>query len=203
MKRTLIVACGALAREIVALKAANGWEHLTIQCLPADLHNRPDRIPDAVRSKIELGQGVFDNIFVAYADCGTGGRLDAVLEEAGVGRLPGAHCYQFYAGASLFTQLSDAEPGTFYLTDFLARHFERLVVQGLGLDRHPELQDMYFGNYKCLVYLAQTKNQELEARARNAAERLGLSYTYRMTGYGELEVELKSLSRRHLPDTAH
>lgn len=187
---TLLIACGALAREIVEIIRANGWDHVFIQCLPAELHNRPERIPDAVRSKIRDARGNFERIFVAYADCGTGGLLDAVLEEEGVERLPGAHCYEFFAGSEAFSALHEAEPGTFYLTDFLTRHFDRLVIEALGLDRHPELASQYFGNYRRLVYLAQSKDSKLEARAREAAERLGLKFEARATGYGGLEQSL-------------
>jgi len=133
----LIIACGAIAREIVALKRLNGWSAMDVQCLPPELHNRPERIPEAVRAAIASGRERYSRIFVAYADCGTGGRLDAVLEQEGIDRLPGAHCYEFFATAAVFADLSDAEPGTFYLTDFLVRHFDRLVVEGLGLGRHP------------------------------------------------------------------
>ena len=187
---TLILACGALSHEIVALRRANGWDHLAVQCLPADLHNRPGEIPEAVRRGIRAARKNHDHVFVAYADCGTGGRLDAVLAEEGVERLPGAHCYEFYAGTELFRALADEEPGTFYLTDFLARHFDRLIVRGMGLDRHPEIQPMLFGNYRRVVYLAQREDPELEARARAAADRLGLEYEYRFTGYGDLETGL-------------
>ncbi len=190
---TLVIACGAIAHEIVALRRANGWDHLTLQCLPADLHNRPERIPEAVRAKIREARGRFDRIFVAYADCGTGGLLDAVLEEEGVSRIPGAHCYGFFAGSELFTRLSEAEPGTLYLTDFLARHFDRLILRGLGIDRHPELEPLYFGNYRKLVYLAQREDPDLLARARAAAARLSLSFEHCVTGYGDLEGALRSL----------
>ena len=190
---TLVIACGAISHEIVALRRANGWDHLTLQCLPAELHNRPERIPEAVRTKIRAARGRFAQVFVAYADCGTGGLLDAVLEEEGVARIPGAHCYGFFAGSELFTRLSEAEPGTLYLTDFLARHFERLILRGLGIDRHPELERMYFGNYRKLVYLAQREDPDLLARARAAAERLALSFEHYVTGYGDLECALRSL----------
>jgi hypothetical protein len=186
----LIIACGALAREIIALKQANGWEQMVLQCLPADLHNRPERIPAALAAKLAAAQGHFQQVFVAYGDCGTGGRIDQVLAEYGAERMPGAHCYEFYAGSKAFSELADAEPGTFYLTDFLARHFERLVWQGLGLDRHPELLSMYFGNYRKLIYLAQTDKPELKTGAQAAAERLGLSFEYRPVGYGELRTQL-------------
>jgi hypothetical protein len=190
---TLVIACGALAREIVDLKRANGWRHMTVQCLPAELHNYPDKIPDAVRAKIREMRADYDQVFVAYADCGTGGLLDRVLEEEGVARIPGAHCYQFYAGTPLFESLADAEPGTFYLTDFLARHFDRLVWKGLGMDRHPQLADEYFRNYKKLVYLAQVEDDELLAQARRAAHTLKLEFEHRITGYGDLERVLVTL----------
>lgn len=189
---TLLITCGALAKEIVQIIRANDWQHVRIQCLPAELHNRPERIPEAVRAKIRQARGAFDRIFVAYADCGTGGQLDKVLEEESVPRLPGAHCYQFYAGSRVFDALHESEPGSFYLTDFLTRHFDRLVVEALGLDRHPELRDQYFGNYRKLVYLAQSKDNELEAKARQAAVTLGLDFESRQTGFGELETALVS-----------
>ena len=187
MSRTLVIACGALAHEIMALKRANRWTDVTVQCLPAGLHNRPDRIPDAVRAKIRAGRDQFDRMFVAYADCGTGGLLDRVLAEEGVERIPGAHCYEFYAGPEIFAALSEAEPGTFYLTDFLARHFDRLIIGELGIERHPELQSEYFQHYHKLVYLAQRRDEALVAMARRAAERLGLEFELRQTGYGDLE----------------
>ena len=191
---TLVIACGALAHEIVALRELNDWPHMAVQCLPAELHNRPHKIPDAVREKIRQNRDRFASIFVAYADCGTGGLLDAVLQEEGVERIPGAHCYEFFAGSAAFAELADAEPGTFYLTDFLATHFERLVIHGLGLDRHPELMPQYFGNYRRLVYLAQLESPAGLQSARRAAERLGLEFEYRFTGYGELAQSLRRAS---------
>lgn len=187
----LIIACGALAKEIVALNKANDWDHFKIQCLPAELHNRPEKIPAAVRTEIEKNRAAFKNIFVAYADCGTGGALDKVLAEFGIERLPGAHCYEFFAGSSVFEQLADEEPGTFYLTDFLTRHFDRLVRKGLGLDKHPELMEAYFGNYQRLVYLSQSKSQELESAARAHAEFLGLEYMHRHTGLDPVTKNIK------------
>ncbi len=186
----LIIACGALAHEITALRRANAWDDLDVQCLPAELHNRPERIPAAVRAVIHSARGRYRSIFVAYADCGTGGMLDAVLREEGIERIPGAHCYEFFATAPVFAALSEAEPGTFYLTDFLLRHFERLVIRGLGLDRHPELFSSYFGNYRKLTYLAQAPNAAAEEQARAIAGRMGLQYDSRRTGYGTLAVSL-------------
>ena len=184
--RTLLIACGALARETLAAIEANGLRHVEVTCLSALLHNRPERIPEAVRAKIREHRAEFDRILVLYADCGTGGALDAVLAEEGVERIGGPHCYAFYAGQDAFAALADAEPGTFYLTDFLTRQFDTLVIEGLGLDRHPELLELYFGNYRRLIYLAQTTDPELQAQAQAAARRLGLEYEYRFTGLGEL-----------------
>ena len=186
----LIIACGALAREIQQLIDINGWIDVDVQCLPADLHNRPDQIPDCVLDKIQKNYNRYAHIFVAYADCGTGGLLDGMLEQFGVERLDGAHCYQFYAGSDVFEQLHDAEPGTFYLTDFLARHFDRLIMDELGLNRYPELKQTYFGNYTRLLYLSQTETPELVEKARCAADRLGLEFEHRSTGFGELETGL-------------
>lgn len=193
--QTLILACGALSHEIVALIRAHGWDNFSVQCLPADLHNRPGEIPGAVRDKLRALRSGYDHVFVAYADCGTGGRLDAVLAEEGVERLPGAHCYEFFAGSELFRQLAEEEPGTFYLTDFLVRHFDRLMIRGMGIDRHPELLSMLFGNYRRVVYLAQRDDPVLRQRAREAAERLGLAYEYRPVGYGELETTLSRVAQ--------
>jgi len=186
----LLIACGALAREIVELKRLNSWTHLKIQCLPADLHNRPERIPEAVRAEIEEKRGQFAQIFVAYTDCGTGGLLDKVLAEYGIDRLSGAHCYEFFAGSAVFHELVEAEMGTFYLTDFLAQHFDRLIRTGLGLDEHPELMPLYFGNYKRLVYLSQSGSLELAALAEQHAQYLGLEYQYVHTGLDNVAREI-------------
>ena len=186
----LIIACGALAREIADLKRRYGWQHLRVKCLDPALHNRPADIPGAVREAIETNADDFEHIFVAYADCGTGGRLDKVLEEKGVERLPGAHCYEFLAGAGRFRAMAEAEPGTLYVTDFLARHFDRFVIRPLGLDEHPELRDAYFGNYSRLVYLSQDLDADLLDSARAAAEQLSLDFEHVHCGYGELESEL-------------
>jgi hypothetical protein len=190
----LVIACGALAREIAALRRANGWPQLDVQCLPADLHNQPRRIPGAVRAKIRANRRRYASIFVAYGDCGTGGELDAVLAEERVERIPGAHCYEFFAGSATFAGLADDEPGTFYVTDFLLRHFDRLVIRGLGLDRHPQLIAQYFGNYRRLLYLAQTDAPERLVAARAAADRLGLTFAHRVTGYGELQRSLRAVA---------
>ena len=193
---TLVIACGALAKEIVALRQANNWHRIDVTCLPAELHNRPEKIPAAVREKIQLFRSRYDRLFVAYADCGTGGLLDAVLAEEGVERIAGAHCYEFYAGAKVFEELAEQEIGSFYLTDFLLRHFERLVIHGLGIDKHPQLLPVYFGNYKKLVYLAQAPSAEAELLGQRAADRLGLAFEYRVTGYGELDTSLRQVNEK-------
>lgn len=191
----LVIACGALAHEIVALREKGGWKHLDVTCLPAELHNRPNLIPQAVREKIRHHRARYQSIFVAYADCGTGGQLDQVLREEGVERIPGAHCYEFFAGHEAFEALVEQELGTFYLTDFLLRHFDRLVIHGLGLDRHPELMPQYFGHYRRLVYLAQLPpSEEQLASGRAAAQRLGLEFEHRVTGYGLLQSSLQQVA---------
>ena len=193
---TLVIACGALAREIVALRELNDWPHLDVQCLPAELHNRPEKIPAAVQAKIQANRGRYASMFVAYADCGTGGLLDAVLAQENVERIPGAHCYEFFAGSEAFAALSEKELGTFYLTDFLLAHFERLIVKGLGLDKHPELLSLYFGNYKKLVYLAQRPGDNSIDQARVCAQRLGLAFEHQVTGYGELAHSLQRANEK-------
>ena len=185
----LIIACGALAREMLAVRAANGWDddRLAVTCLPAIWHNRPDKIPDGVRSKIRWGRNKgYERIFVLYGDCGTGGLLDEVLREEKVERIDGPHCYDFFAGRVEFDQMMEEELGTFFLTDYIARHFDRIIWQGMALDRHPELRDAYFGHYRRVVYLAQIDDPALTAKAEEAAKRLGLSFERRFTGYGEL-----------------
>lgn len=187
----LVIACGALAREITTLIETNHWHQLKVQCIPAKIHNTPQHIPQAVRKIIHAARGQYSDIFVAFADCGTGGLLDKVIEEENVERLPGAHCYEFFAGEKTFTALSEAEPGTFYLTDFLARHFDRIILRELGITDHPELLDLYFANYKKLVYLAQSDDPALVTLAQNAASALNLEYEFKRTDYGELENGLK------------
>ena len=185
-KTMLVIACGALARELVAVVAANRLDTIKIACLPAILHNRPERIAPAVRDKIRANRDRYDTILCLYGDCGTGGELDRVLAEEGVERIPGAHCYEFFAGAEPFAALTDADPGVFFLTDYLVRHFDRLIIQGLGLDRFPQLLDTYFGNYNRVVYLAQVTDEQLVAKAQLAAARLGLPCEVRVTGLDAL-----------------
>ena len=225
-RRILIIACGALARELLAINELNGLHNVTIECLPASLHNRPKEIPELVRERIHRARNVhdvsdtsltrtsptdaqmmddelsigatnssFDEILVGYADCGTGGLLEKVCAEEGVEMLAGAHCYQFFATAAGFEQLQDHALGSFYLTDFLARNFERLVWQGFGIEQHPELRDMYFGNYTRLVYLEQTNDPKALACAHDAAKRLRLELHVEPTGYGELESAVVEFTR--------
>lgn len=198
MTRTiLVIACGALVREITALKESYGWDHLQLKCIDAKLHMRPALIPGRLREMIQKYKDEFDEIFVAYADCGTCGEIDKVLAETGVERLPGAHCYEFFAGSARFAEMSAAEPGTFYLTDFLAQHFDQFVTRPLKFETHPELRDMYFGNYRRLIYLSQKRDPELLAAARRAAEKLELQFEHVHVGYGGLESGLE-----HVAETA-
>ena len=188
--KILLIACGALAREIVDLVETNGWSAFDISCLPAKWHNTPGYIVDGVRNKIHAAKPNYDSIFVVYGDCGTGGLLDNMLEEEGVERIQGPHCYAFFSGKDMVKKHAEDDVTAFFLTDYLANHFDKLIWQGLGLDRHPQLLEMYFGNYKKVVFLAQTENVELQEKAKSAAKQLGLEYEYRFTGYGELAQEL-------------
>ena len=166
-RRTLVIACGALARELLAVIEINRLDHLSVTCLPAIWHNRPEKIPEGVRRKIRAARGRYDEILCLYGDCGTGGQLDAVLVDE-------------------FERLQEEELGTFYLTDYLVRHFDRLMIRGMGLDRYPQLLPDYFGHYKRVVYLAQVDDPVLTRRAEVAAARLGLAFERRFTGYGGL-----------------
>lgn len=192
--RVRVIACGAIARELVEVIRLNGLEHVSIECLPPELHNRPERIPDALRGRIRAAKLDHDRVLVGYADCGTGGRLDALCAEEGVDRLPGAHCYELFAGRELFASLHDREPGTFYLTDYLTRNFQRLVIEGLGIADHPELEAAYFGNYRRLVHLAQSDDAELAEQGRQAAMRLGLAHERIVTGTGALDAALGAVA---------
>ncbi|MDA3003834.1 MAG: DUF1638 domain-containing protein [Actinomycetota bacterium] len=196
--RPLVIACGALVSELRAVLVASGIEDsVEVRYLQANLHNRPEKIAPQVEEL--LAQESDRRIFVAYADCGTGGHLDMVLEKyPKVQRLPGAHCYEFFAGTDAFMAAHDEEPGTFYLTDFLAKHFEALVWQGLGLDEHPELRDMYFGNYRRVVLFSQTNNLEIVGAGRAAAQKLGLEFEHRHVG---LEKFAKSVPVSFLKQT--
>lgn len=188
--RVLLLACGALAREIIDLIEHNHWTGFDIQCLPAKWHNTPQLIVPALRQKIQENRAKYETLYVLYGDCGTGGLLDAMLAEENIERIQGPHCYAFFSGNAAFAAKAEQEFTAFYLTDYLARHFYKLIWQGLGLDRHPELLPMYFGNYTKIIYLAQTEDEALKANAQAAAQQLGLSFEYRFTGYGELHSEL-------------
>lgn len=189
--RILLIACGALAREILAIKSANGLTHLDLQCLPAILHNHPDRIVPAVREAVAKYRDAYEQLFVVYADCGTGGQLQAACEDMGIEMIAGPHCYSFFEGNDTFAARD--EMTAFYLTDFLVRQFDAFVWEPLGLNRHPDLRDMYFGNYQKLVYQAQTDDAALTEKAKNCADRLGLAFERRFTGYGDLTPALRGL----------
>ncbi|MEM8653728.1 MAG: DUF1638 domain-containing protein [Pseudomonadota bacterium] len=191
--RILLIACGALAREILDLKALNGWDHMDLTCLPAKYHLFPEKITQEVQKAVAKYSDSYDTIFVVYADCGTGGHLQAACDDLGVRMVEGPHCYSFFEGNERFAAQSESEITTFYLTDFLVRQFEAFIIKPMGLDRHPELRDMYFGNYEKLVYQAQTDDPALTAKARIAAQTLGLAFERRLTGYGDLQTTLDTL----------
>lgn len=189
--RILLLACGALAREILDLIKINNWSHMDLHCLPAILHVHPEKIPDAVDQALQKFRADYDDVFVVYADCGTGGLLEQVCDTHGVRMVKGPHCYAFFEGLEAFA--AKDEVFAFYLTDFLVRQFDAFIIKPLGLDRHPELRDMYFGHYKTLVYQAQTDDPTLTDMAKRHAERLGLAFERRLTGYGDLETTLTNL----------
>lgn len=191
--RVLLIACGALAREILDLKAANGWTHLDLTCLPANLHLYPDKITAAVRDAVAKYRKDYSDIFVVYADCGTGGQLQSACDALGVEMISGPHCYSFFEGNARFAETAEHEITTFYLTDFLVRQFDAFVIRPMGLDRHPELRDVYFAHYEKLVYQAQTDDPALTEKAERCAERLGLAFERRFTGYGDLSTALARL----------
>ena len=194
-EKLLVIACGALAREIGDIVEANGLNHIELTCLPAIWHNRPEKIAPGVRALIHENRKRYKRIAVAYAECGTQGELDKVCEEEGVERIEGPHCYSFYWGNEAFAKRADDDIDAFFLTDFLARQFDSFVIEPLGLDRYPELRDMYFGNYRRLIFLQQTEDAELEEKARAAADRLGLAFEKRVTGMGDLAGFLKAFAR--------
>ncbi len=188
--RVLLLACGALAREILDLIKLNNWSHMDLTCLPAIFHIHPEKIAPAVREAVDKDRTTYDQVFVVYADCGTGGILQTTCDELGVEMIPGPHCYSFFEGNDKFAEISEDEFTAFYLTDFLVRQFDAFIIKPMGLDRHPELRDMYFGNYEKLVYQAQTDDAALTEKARDCAERLGLAFERRFTGYGDLATSL-------------
>jgi hypothetical protein len=198
-----VIACGAIAREILAVKALNGLDHLTLECLPAIWHVYPQKIAPALREKIQEARAAgHDNIFIGYAECGTQGEVDKICAEEGIARLSGPHCYAFFTGTEKFLAECETEFTAFYLTDLITRQFEAFVIEPLKLDRHPELRDMVFGNYTKIVYLAQTEDPELQAKAKWAADYLKLDYEYRFTGYGDLDPELTAAAGNSTPAAA-
>lgn len=192
----LLLACGALAREILDVIKANDWQHMTLTCLPAILHVYPERIPDAVREAVAQHKGNFDKIYLVYADCGTGGKLFDLCNDLGIEMVKGPHCYSFFEGNDNFHRRAGDEITTYYLTDFLVRQFDAFVWKPLGLDRNPELRDAYFANYTKLVYQAQIDDPALREQAEGYAKKLGLEYEYRFTGYGDLETTIRDWSGR-------
>lgn len=193
--RILLLACGALALEILALKDANGWDHMVLTCLPAIYHIHPEKIPGAVREVVQRERDNYQQIFVVYADCGTGGLLQSTCEELGVDMVAGPHCYSFFEGNDRFAELAETEFTSFYLTDFLVRQFDAFVWKPMGLDKHPELRDMYFGSYEKLIYQAQIDDPKLVEKAKECADRLGLAFEHRFTGYGDLATSLEAVSK--------
>ena len=192
--RVLLIGCGALAREVLDLIEANGWTHLDLHCLPAILHNHPDQIPAAVEAAVTARRDDYASVYVLYADCGTGGLLQTTCDRLGVQMLDGPHCYSFFEGNAGFAARDEIT--AFYLTDFLVKQFDAFVWKPMGLDRHPELRDMLFGNYTKLVYQAQTDDPALVEKARSCADRLGLAFEHRFTGYGDLEQALHDQARK-------
>lgn len=192
-KKVHVIACGAIAREILALTRINRLDHIDLHCLPAIYHSYPQKIAPALEQAIaDARSRGFEKIFIGYADCGTGGDIDRICEREKIERLSGPHCYSFFTGNEAFAARDD-DITSFFLTDFLARQFEAFVIVPLGLDRHPDLRDMYFGNYRKVVYLSQEEDPVLQAKAQEAAAYLGLDYEYRYTGYGDLARELSTI----------
>ena len=189
--KSVLIACGALAREVLAIKEKHSWD-VDVLCLPSLLHNEPEKIPAAVQRRIHEAREKYDRVIVVYGDCGTGGMLDRMLKNEDVERVAGPHCYEMYADGTFDSLMAEA-PGTFFLTDYLVQSFDHLVIEGLGLDKHPELREVYFENYTRVVYLAQRKDSALVERAKWAAQSLGLPFELRTTGYGKLETRLKEL----------
>ena len=189
-KEILIIGCGAIAHEVRVIIELNNWDNVRLQCLNADLHNTPKILPAKIKESIDSNINDYSKIFLAYADCGTGGLIDLILKDYDIERLDGAHCYEFYSGSSVFEELSEKEIGTFYLTDFLVKNFDRLVVDGLGIQKYPALKVEYFKNYKNVVYLAQKQDNVLESKARECADYLNLEFSALFTGLNNLENQL-------------
>lgn len=193
-RKTLVLACGAIAHELVAVFKANGWEHVDIQCLPAIWHNTPDLIAPEIEKKILANRDDYEQILVGYGDCGSGGQLDKVIEKYNVDRLPGDHCYAFFTGLDTFNEIFESELGTFFLTDYLATFFDRLIMEGFGIKKHPELRDMYFGNYTRVLYLAQTENPDKLNAAKAAAAAINLPLEVHYTGLDPFQSALEKIS---------
>ena len=189
-KEILIIGCGAIAHEVREIIELNNWDNVRLQCLNADLHNTPKILPKKIKETIDTNLNDYSKIFLAYADCGTGGLIDLILKDYDIERLDGAHCYEFYSGSSVFKELSEKEIGTFYLTDFLVKNFDRLVIDGLGIQKYPSLKEDYFKNYKNVVYLAQKQDNVLESKARECADYLNLEFSTLFTGLNNLENQL-------------
>ena len=194
-KEILIIGCGAIAHEVREIIELNNWDNVRLLCLNADLHNTPKILPKKIKEAIDTNLNDYSKIFLAYADCGTGGLIDLILKDYDIERLDGAHCYEFYSGSSVFKELSEKEIGTFYLTDFLVKNFDRLVVDGLGIQKYPALKEDYFKNYKNVVYLAQKQDNVLESKARECADYLNLEFSVLFTGLNNLENQLNKAMR--------
>jgi Protein of unknown function (DUF1638) len=192
-EKLLVIACGMIAREVLAAKRQLGLDHLELTCLPAEYHFYPDRIAPAMDAAIIKAKAEgYIHIFIGYADCGTGGQLDHICQKHGVERIEGPHCFAFYQGKDAFIAKGEDDMASFYMTDFLCRQFDAFFIKPLGLDRHPELVRDYFGNYEKLTYLAQTNDPVLDKVAEDAARMLGLAYERRFTGYGDLPAALEN-----------
>tara|TARA_B100000700_G_scaffold79323_1_gene89226 strand:- start:1578 stop:2171 length:594 start_codon:yes stop_codon:yes gene_type:complete len=189
-KDILIIGCGAIAHEVSEIIELNNWDNVRLQCLNAELHNTPKILPRKIKEAIDSNINDYSKIFLAYADCGTGGLIDLLLKDYDIERLDGAHCYEFYSGSSVFKELSEKEIGTFYLTDFLVKNFDRLVIEGLGIQKYPSLKEDYFRNYKNVVYLAQLQDNVLESKARECADYLNLEFSVHFTGLKNLRNQL-------------
>jgi hypothetical protein len=189
---TAFVICGALGREVKEIVERRGWD-VDLYGVSALLHLYPARIVDELRDKLHRLRPKYDRLVVVYGECGMTGKLDPLLAEVGAVRVPGPHCYEMFAGAERFAEIAQRRPATFLLTDWLVRNFDRAVVRGLGLDRHPELKEMLFANYESVLYLRQVLNPKLADRARDVAAYLELPLEIEEVGLGELEDRLAAI----------